>query len=79
MMLLKVPPETSMLTGVCSIWLEVCRVNWVGGFNVFAHRFQREPSGVVEGNPGKLVCCQSAQIVNMWRGLHMPCGNLGVL
>lgn len=76
---LEMLPGTSMLTGVCRMWLEVCWVNWVGAFNVFVHRCQREPSGFVEGNQGELVCCQSAQIVSMWRGLHMPCENLGVL
>lgn len=53
------------LSGVCRMWLEVWWVNWVGVSSVFAHRFQREPSGVVEGNQGKLVCCQSAQIGRM--------------
>lgn len=76
---LKRLPGTSMLTGVCRMWPGVWWVDWTGVFNVFAHRFQREPSGVVEGNQGKLVCCQSAQTVSIWRGLLMLCENLGVL
>lgn len=57
--------RTSMLSGVCRMWLQVWWDNWVGVSSVFARRFQREPSGVVEGNQGKLVCCQSARIVRM--------------
>lgn len=62
---LEMLPGTSLLTGVCRMRLEVWWVNWVGVFNVFARRCQREPSGVVEGNQGKLVCCQSAQSVSV--------------
>lgn len=37
---LKLLPGTSMLAGVCRMWLGVWWVNWVGVFSVFAHRFR---------------------------------------